>query len=45
MVIIVGESEVEAIRNQEQASRIAKTREAAQLLSSKEDGKVYFIFF
>ena len=38
MAICLSESEAEARRHQNEMDRVAKTREAAELLSAKEDG-------
>lgn len=39
MAICLSESEVEARREQSRAERFARTRQGAELLASKEDGK------
>ena len=39
MALCLSETEAEAQLEQERFSRVAKTREAAELLSVKEDGK------
>ena len=38
MAICLSETEAEARRHQNEMDRVAKTREAAELLSAKEDG-------
>ena len=38
MAICLSETEAEARRHQNEVDRVAKTREAAELLSAKEDG-------
>ena len=38
MAICLSETEAEARRHQSEMDRVAKTREAAELLSAKEDG-------
>ena len=39
MAIRMSETEAEARRHQDEMDRVSKTREAAELLSAKEDGK------
>ena len=41
MAICLSETEAEARRHQNEMDRVAKTREAAELLSAKEDGNDY----
>lgn len=42
MVLCLSETEAEARQHQEQIERVAKTRQAAELLSAKEDGLCFW---
>ena len=42
MAICLSETEAEVRRHQDQIDRVAKTRQAAELLSSKEEGNYLF---
>ncbi len=41
MAICLSETEAESRRRQDELDRVAKTRHAAELLSSKEDGRYH----